>query len=209
MPVTPNIMARAWHKGMSDDTMVIEAFRQFAELVDFTSIYNYDPYDIFYWEHRMGTWHSLVLLESDVAFDTFIPFNCRVLTEKILSVSMGQRLESSAYYKVIKRLWPVLLQWPINQLPLRLQMENLQTEYDNLSKEINRLKGKEAFKVELENEEALQSVVKNSFAFRLGTIIVKAVSNPGKNTLLLPYRLLLICMERLRKRNTQKHKCTK
>jgi glycosyltransferase involved in cell wall biosynthesis len=42
-------------------------------------------------------------------------------------------------------------------------------------------------------------VVKNSFSYRLGNILVQAIYRPGRNTILLPYRLFRLCVGEFRK----------
>ena len=51
--------------------------------------------------------------------------------------------------------------------------------------------------------------VKNSFSYRLGNMLVRAVANPGRNTILLPYRLTHLCCEGLRARKARAEKSIK
>ena len=44
--------------------------------------------------------------------------------------------------------------------------------------------------------------VKDSFSYRLGNILVQAVYRPGRNTILLPYRLIRLCVMEFKKRKT-------
>ena len=44
-----------------------------------------------------------------------------------------------------------------------------------------------------------EQVIKNSFSYRLGNMLVQAVYRPGRNTILLPYRLLCLCIAELKK----------
>lgn len=44
--------------------------------------------------------------------------------------------------------------------------------------------------------------VRNSFSFRLGNMLVQAVYRPGRNTILLPYRLIRLFVMGLKKRKT-------
>lgn len=104
------------------DPAVVQAFAQFLERAQFDRIQNYDPYDLWYWEHRMGTWHSCVLLESDVAFDTFSPFNCRRLLTLMLSIPNNERFMRRQYLELIQKHWPVLSFWPRNRLRMRTEM---------------------------------------------------------------------------------------
>lgn len=45
-------------------------------------------------------------------------------------------------------------------------------------------------------------VVKDSFSYQLGAILIQAVTNPGRNTILLPYRLIRLGVMEFRKRKT-------
>jgi 2-polyprenyl-3-methyl-5-hydroxy-6-metoxy-1,4-benzoquinol methylase len=45
--------------------------------------------------------------------------------------------------------------------------------------------------------------IRNSFSFQLGNMLVKAAYKPGRNTVLLPYRLTRICCEEFKKRKTR------
>jgi hypothetical protein len=45
-----------------------------------------DLRQLFYWEHRMGSWLSQVIIEGDPAFETVIPWNCRRILECLLAV---------------------------------------------------------------------------------------------------------------------------
>ncbi len=47
--------------------------------------------DLFYWEHRCGSWLSECLNENDLVGETFTPFNCRAYLELGLTVSEAKR----------------------------------------------------------------------------------------------------------------------
>jgi hypothetical protein len=74
----------------------------------------YDAWDLYYWEHRMTTWHAQVLLGSDFAFDTTILFNSRRLLEHLLSVPLDHRAKGAVFHALIRRLWPEAAEVPIN-----------------------------------------------------------------------------------------------
>jgi hypothetical protein len=85
------------------------------------ALLGYDAWDLFYWEHRMATWHSQLLLGSDLAFDTAIIFNNRSVLEIMLSVPQPQRLESVLLHRFIEKNAPRLVGIPINpKLPRNL-----------------------------------------------------------------------------------------
>lgn len=90
------------------------AFDDFYITTDFKSIYNYNPNDLFYWEHRMGIWLSQVLIESDPAFDTLILFNNRAVLKKLLSISIDDRRKNTFFLRVINDFLPEMNNIPIN-----------------------------------------------------------------------------------------------
>lgn len=102
-----------WH---SNSEYVLEAFDEFIKVCDFTPsrMYNYDPYDMFYWEHRMGCWLSLFLLELGVALDEFILYNNRELLKLMLSVDRSYRKSDTLFNNLIEELWSNCLEMPIN-----------------------------------------------------------------------------------------------
>lgn len=63
----------------------------------------------------MGMWHQQVLAESDVAFETYIPFNARAILELFLVPEYGDRLYAKLFYEVISHEWPVLSFWGVNK----------------------------------------------------------------------------------------------
>lgn len=90
------------------------AFDDFYITTNFNNIYNYNPNDLFYWEHRMGTWLSQVLVESDPAFDTVILFNNRKVLKMLLSIPAEQRGKNTVFSHIINNFLPELKDWPIN-----------------------------------------------------------------------------------------------
>ncbi len=84
---------------------------------------NMELWDLFYWEHDMGSWMSQVWLEKDIAQESFSPFNYRPLMTMMLGVPVKYRREPDylLFQRMIKRLWPELLNWPINPKPMNLK----------------------------------------------------------------------------------------
>lgn len=99
----------------ADDVDILAAFSKYIDSSRFDrGIFNYDPYDLFYWEQRMSCWHALVVLEADPAVDTWLLMNCRRCIESGLSVPIGDRVKSSVFKKIIEWRWPELLKLPVN-----------------------------------------------------------------------------------------------
>lgn len=72
--------------------------------------------DLFYWENR-SAWMGMTNLEFDTAWrDIITPYNCRDLLAAILSVDERHREWPNyrLYRLAIRRLWPELLDEPIN-----------------------------------------------------------------------------------------------
>jgi hypothetical protein len=108
-------------------SFVRESFEEFIEVTKLNkeSIYNYDHYDLFYWEHRIGNWQSLCLYEWDIAQDTFIPFNNRYILTKMLSIPLKDRLSGRLYYDIIKKVWPETLTIPINPFNRKAKLKKV------------------------------------------------------------------------------------
>lgn len=73
-----------------------------------------DPFDQFYWEHRMSAWHGVSMLERDFYAVAFIPFNARSIFEALLSVPLTDRDQASVFYRMIEMVNPSLLNIPVN-----------------------------------------------------------------------------------------------
>ncbi len=91
------------------------AFRAFLADSDFNAARGMiDPFDQFYWEHRMSAWHGLNMLERDFYAQAFIPFNAHAVWETLLGVPEDERRASAAFHRIIERVDPRLLEVPIN-----------------------------------------------------------------------------------------------
>lgn len=93
-----------------------EAWIEFLNVQDFSQerFYGYDPFDLFYWEHRMSNWMALSLLDADTSHETFIHYNNRKLLITFLSIPFEDRLEDKIPRMLIEHNWPELLDIPIN-----------------------------------------------------------------------------------------------
>lgn len=79
---------------------------------------SYSLRDLFYWEHRMGSWLAQNKLEWDIAHEVFVPFNNRELLDIALSVDPKYRQGPDFVFfrNVILKLWPEVLDIPINPI---------------------------------------------------------------------------------------------
>ncbi|SDS73288.1 hypothetical protein SAMN05192545_1949 [Maribacter dokdonensis] len=80
--------------------------------------YGYDIRDLFYMEHRVGSWQAQSQLEWDIAQEIFVPFNNREIIEVMLSVDSQYRNKQnySFFTEAINLLWPEVLSEPINPI---------------------------------------------------------------------------------------------
>src|SRR5699024_2890083 len=71
-------------------------------------LFDFHILDLFYWEDRMGRWHSEILNETDAAFDTLLPFNVRAIIEVALSFSIPEQKSDYLFKELINRNHPIL-----------------------------------------------------------------------------------------------------
>jgi hypothetical protein len=92
-----------------------EAFEDFVATSDFNAARGIlDPFDHFYWEHRMAAWHGVSMLERDFYAQAFIPFNARAIWEVLLGVPYEDRVNAVAFHRMIEMVDPKLRTIPIN-----------------------------------------------------------------------------------------------
>ncbi|WP_413378288.1 hypothetical protein [Alkalihalobacillus sp. 1P02AB] len=127
--LTSEGMASCYSKNATDNKPIQDLFNEYSSHVNMKEIYNYDPYDILYWEYRMGIWHSQLLLESDVSHDTFIPFNSRHILKLFLSVSENHKKNYSVFKEITSSNWPILDYWGINTI--EKPIDRINEEIDN------------------------------------------------------------------------------
>lgn len=82
-----------------------EFFAAFRDRGNYEGIesFEYDPNDIFYWEHRMGMWGSAMLNEMDPAVYSIVGFNSRQLYATTFAMDPEQRLKKELLKDVIAR----------------------------------------------------------------------------------------------------------
>jgi len=68
------------------------------------------------WEQLLGNWGVVGNSESDIAIEEFDPFNSHYLYEMMLGVDLKYSKYGGnlIFQEIIKSLWPVLLEFPIN-----------------------------------------------------------------------------------------------
>ena len=88
-----------------------------AESGEFAEKNKIDLLNLFYWEHRMGSWLAECLNEQDVVGETFTPFNVRKILLLMNGFSMKSRVAPDYYvYKeIIGGVSRELLDVPVNR----------------------------------------------------------------------------------------------
>lgn len=109
--------------GRSFDLPTLDAFEEYVQMTDFKAALElgYDGLDLFYWEHRMGSWMTPILHESDIAHDTHVLINARSILTKLLGVPLPDRMSGAVFRRVIALSWP-----EISAVPINGQMVNLE-----------------------------------------------------------------------------------
>jgi hypothetical protein len=100
---------------MGDDIFAIKPFENWIRGTHDT--FNYDRFDLFYWEQRCGNWLAMCQSEFDIAWkDIFTPFNCRELVVNMLAVDEKYRKPPTCelYKEIMSHLWPEVLHFPFN-----------------------------------------------------------------------------------------------
>jgi len=99
----------------------------FSEASEISSKYKIDILDLFYWEHRMGSWQAQSQLEWDIAQEAFTPYNNRELLEIMLSTStkLRNRPNFSFYKMIIELKWPETLKMPINPPDMKTRIKDI------------------------------------------------------------------------------------
>ena len=93
----------------------IAAFQSFIDDSELANVEGLlDPFDHFYWEHRMATWHGAAMVERDFYAEPFIPFNSRSIFEAMLGIPQELRDTSAVFHRMIEMVNPALLEMPIN-----------------------------------------------------------------------------------------------
>lgn len=96
------------------DPLVIHAMEEFILHADFSEkkFYNYNMYDMFYWEHRNSKWQNILCQEAEMASDVFIPYNNRRLIKLLLSVPEADRKAARIHIETTKHIRPDFAEIP-------------------------------------------------------------------------------------------------
>jgi len=114
--ITPEILARL--QRMDREPFALRHFEHW--LSDAAPRHNVKLLDLFEWEQGHGNWLAMTQLEFDIAWREIItPYNCREVLTALLAVDERHRRapEYALFPRLIERLWPEVLQDPINPRP--------------------------------------------------------------------------------------------
>lgn len=100
--------------GHETSDAAISAFEDWLTVTGFMDVEDYDPYDLYYWELRMGRWLPALIYESDIAHDTYTLINSRRILELFLTASDADRLDAEVFHQIMAMSWPSLLKYPVN-----------------------------------------------------------------------------------------------
>ncbi len=112
--VDPRLFARILTSSSAPPRAVVEAFDEMAAATGIFDVGDYDPLDLFYWEHRIVSWFHKVLLESDIAHDTHTLVNSRVILRLLLSVPLTDRRAGTVFDHIIGLAWREAYDLPVN-----------------------------------------------------------------------------------------------
>ncbi|MDO5741455.1 MAG: hypothetical protein Q4Q13_00740 [Vagococcus sp.] len=79
---------------------------------------DYDPLDLLVWEHRMSVWHSTIIQEHNLTFDSAVLINSRDIWDMLISVPPEKRPHAAVFRTLMRQEWPALEKIPVNGLPL-------------------------------------------------------------------------------------------
>ena len=92
----------------------VEAFDEFIQKTAFADSSDIEPYDLFYWEARMGNWVALSCLEWDAGPEMIMPYNNRWLLEHLLGFPLSKRRKGHVHRELVHHVYPESLEIPIN-----------------------------------------------------------------------------------------------
>ena len=122
--ITPAHLARL--QRMDREPFALRHFERW--LSDAEPRHNVKLLDLFEWEQGHGNWLAMTQLEFDIAWREIItPYNCREVLTTLLGVDERYRRTPDylLFRRVIEKLWPDVLQEPINPRPRQNLLQRL------------------------------------------------------------------------------------
>lgn len=93
-----------------------QAFRDFRSRTMFTeaALKGWSPYDVFYWEHRMGIWGSSTLDSMDIGGYTITALNSREVFKAALSLPNETRMDKTILLNYVRKNCKELADIPLH-----------------------------------------------------------------------------------------------
>ena len=90
-------------------------FDEFIEVTGFRkgAMKGFHYTDMFYWEHRLGTWLSGLLRAARADHHTLILYNCRRIIETLIARPLEERNTANVMFALMHEMWPEVLSVPI------------------------------------------------------------------------------------------------
>lgn len=94
---------------------ILNSIEEWLEESRYLKKMNYMLTDLFWWEQILANWGALSGSEQDIVWDELRPYNNRALIFTFNSLSDKYRYKDYpiSYFKIIKKLWPELLDYEI------------------------------------------------------------------------------------------------
>jgi len=123
----PLVFSKLYGNYGNNRQFLTDVFRQFIDTTKLQkeNLFNYDLYDLLYWEHYIGRWQSLCLQEWDLVQDSYILFNNRYILDKMISLPFKNKSRKDLYKLIINDLWPEASRIDINPHKEKNSSKNL------------------------------------------------------------------------------------
>lgn len=84
---------------------IVELTRAYLEYTEFQKdkLFDFDPYDIFYWENRMGRWGARMMAEWDFGSKPIAALNSRPIISAMMSLKEHERINRTVYREIHKK----------------------------------------------------------------------------------------------------------
>ena len=126
--ISENDFLNYYNKGWEDIDFIKKSVKEWYDEIRRNELnHGYDLYDLFYWEHRMGSWQAQSQLEWDIVQEVFTPFNSRELLDLMLRIETSYRKKYNPllYKDTMKNLWTEVLLEPINPITLKQKLRKI------------------------------------------------------------------------------------
>lgn len=123
---------------ISDEEERIDYIKGLITHAQLDNFYNYNPLELLFLSYRLIQWHSGVVGESDIGFNTMLLLNSRKIVDLMLSYPIEERAENKLFIDLIDELWPILNYWSINSMDTMADKYKKANEEVQKHKEVNK-----------------------------------------------------------------------